>query len=362
MCGKELALAPEARIAGETLHCKLPDSIAGLPQMAQARGESGLGVWGKYPYLWWLPHPELSKGIRMFEYVIAGGLMAAIGAVLAAILAFAGKKLYVYEDPRIDEVESMLPSANCGACGQAGCRAFAEKVVQGELAPGKCTVSTPGGIIAIANYLGVAAGAEEKRVARLACAGGNHVARNRAHYSGLDTCRAAALISGGGKSCSWGCLGLADCERVCDFDAIHMDPHGLPVVSEAKCTACGDCVEVCPKGLFSIHVVSHRLWVACKNLANGEEAEASCEVACTACGRCAADAPEGLIRIVNNLAVVDYSKNRLASDVPIQRCPTGAIVWIDAEKGPAKGIEAKKITRKSPLPVEPADLPVSTPR
>ena len=174
----------------------------------------------------------------------------------------------------------------------------------------------------------------------------------------MTSCRAAALISGGGKGCSWGCLGLADCQVVCNFDAIHMDEHGLPVVDEAKCTACGDCVNVCPKQLFSIHVVSHRLWVACKNQLAGDLAEADCEVACTACGRCAADAPAGLVQIVNNLAVVDYSKNHLANTTPIQRCPTGAIVWIDDKKGPIKGLDAKKITRKSALPVEPAGLPV----
>jgi electron transport complex protein RnfB len=98
--------------------------------------------------------------------------------------------------------------------------------------------------------------------------------------------------------------------------------------------------------------------VACKNQLNGDDAEFACEVACTACGRCAADAP-ALIQMVNNLAVVDYSKNHLATIKPIQRCPTGAIVWIDEKKGFTKGLDAKKITRKSPLPVEPADLPVS---
>lgn len=294
----------------------------------------------------------------MTEYIIAGSVMAGMGALLAAVLAIAFKKLYVYEDPRIDQVESMLPLANCGACGSPGCRAFAEKAVSGEIAPGKCTVSTPEGVAAIASFLGVDAGSEERRVARLACAGGAHVARDRARYAGLGSCRAAALVAGGGKGCSWGCLGLSDCERVCDFDAIHMNEYGLPVVDEAKCTACGDCVDVCPKKLFSIHVVSHRLWVACKNLLNGDIAEDDCEVACTACGRCAADAPAGLVKIVNNLAVVDYSKNQLAKIDAIQRCPTGAIIWIDEKSGPVKGLEAKKITRKSPLPVVEADLPV----
>jgi electron transport complex protein RnfB len=296
--------------------------------------------------------------MQMTEFFIAAAIMGGMGVLLAAILAIADKKLFVFEDPRIDDVENLLPKANCGACGCAGCRAFAEKAVSGEIAPGKCTVNSPEGTAAIASFLGVNAGTEEKRVARLACAGGVHVAKNRANYEGLDTCRAAALVSGGGKVCTWGCLGLGDCERVCDFDAIQMDRHGLPVVTENKCTACGDCVDVCPKSLFSIHEVSHRLWVACKNQLNGDDAEFACEVACTACGRCAADTPSGLIQMVNNLAVVDYSKNHLATTKPIQRCPTGAIVWID-EKGFTKGLDAKKITRKSPLPVESADLPVS---
>ncbi len=297
----------------------------------------------------------------MMEFLIAGAIMGTMGVLLAAVLAFAGKKLYVYEDPRIDEVESLLPKANCGACGCVGCRAFAEKAVQGQIAPGKCTVSSAEGIEAIAALLQIDAGTEEKRVARLACAGGPHVARHRARYVGLRTCRAAALVNGGGKGCSWGCLGLGDCDRVCDFKAIHMNGYSLPVVNEALCTACGDCVDVCPKQLFSLHVVSHRLWVACRSLADAQQAEADCEVACTACGRCVADAPAGLVQIVNNLAVIDYARNSLATPAPIQRCPTGAIVWFEKDwfekgKGPMRGPEAKRITRQSPLPVTAADL------
>lgn len=283
--------------------------------------------------------------------------MGGLGALLAAVLAVADKKFYVWEDPRIEEVLSLLPKANCGACGCAGCHSFAEKAVEGHIAPGKCTVNSPEGVKAIASLLQVDAGGDEKRVARLACAGGDHVARHKAQYTGLESCRAAALVSGGGKGCSWGCLGLADCARACTFHAIQMDEHGLPVVNEIRCTACGDCVDVCPKQLFSLHPVSRRLWVACRNLLQGEAAEAECEVACTGCGRCAADAP-GLISIVNSLAVVDYSRNVKAARTPIERCPTGAIVWLDAKQGPVRGLEAKKITRKSPLPVEVAQLPL----
>ncbi|NQV53370.1 MAG: RnfABCDGE type electron transport complex subunit B [Flavobacteriales bacterium] len=270
--------------------------------------------------------------------------------LLAIMLIVANRKLYVYEDPRIDTVEDMLPHANCGACGFPGCRPFAEALVTGQVLPGKCTVSSEEGREGIADYLGIALGAEEKQVARLACAGGTNVAVNRAEYAGLQSCRGAALVSGGGKGCFWGCLGFGDCQVVCDFDAITMDAHGLPVVDEDKCTACGDCVEVCPKDLFSLQTISNRLWVACKNLETGDEVLEDCQVGCTACGKCAMDAPDDLITMIKNLPHVDYGKALQTMD-PIQRCPTGAIVWLDKEKGSLRGRESKKIIRKDSRPM-----------
>ncbi|MEM7550433.1 MAG: RnfABCDGE type electron transport complex subunit B [Bacteroidota bacterium] len=271
--------------------------------------------------------------------------LGSLTLLLAGMLVLANKKLYVYEDPRIDEVEDKLPHANCGACGFPGCRPFAEALVKGEVLPGKCTVNSEEAQLDIADYLGVSLGAEEKQVARLACAGGKNVARNRAKYEGLDTCRAASLISGGGKGCFWGCLGKGDCEVVCDFDAISMDNNSLPVVDAEKCTACGDCVEICPKDLFTLQPMSHKLWVACKSLDAGDEVLEDCEVGCTACGKCAMDAGN-LITMENNLPKINYSLNHNTKN-PIQRCPTGAIVWLDDELGKIKGQESKKVIRIS---------------
>ncbi len=290
---------------------------------------------------------------NLIHISIAIAFMSVLGLVLSLTLAIANRKLWVFEDPRIDEVEEMLPLTNCGACGTAGCRPFAEGLVEGSLEPAQCTVNSQDAIEEIADYLGVAAGEVEQRVARLACAGGTHVAHMRAHYEGLSSCRAAALVAGGPKGCSWGCIGIGDCEDVCELDAITMDQHGLPVVANAKCTACGDCVDVCPKELFSIQPISHRLWVACKNLGDGDGAEADCAVACTACERCAKDSPEALINITDNLAVINYEKNALASPVATQRCPTGAIVWLDGDTV-TKGRQAKHIVRKEALPQHPA--------
>lgn len=277
--------------------------------------------------------------------IIAIVALGGLTLLLAIMLIVANRKLYVYEDPCIDVVEDMLPHANCGACGYPGCRPFAEALVSGNILPGKCTVSSLEGREAIAQYLGVSMGDEEKQVARLACAGGINVAIDRAKYQGLETCRAASLVSGGGKGCFWGCLGFGDCEIVCDFDAIHMDDNGLPIVDAEKCTACGDCVEICPKDLFSIQPISNQLWVACKNLEAGDEILEDCQVACTACGRCAMDAPGDLIVMENNLPVVNYSLNQ--SIDPIQRCPTGAIIWWDQKLGAIKGDQSQKIVRKS---------------
>ena len=184
--------------------------------------------------------------------IIALAALGSLTLLLALMLILANQKLYVYEDPRIDIVEDLLPHANCGACGYPGCRPFAESLVSGQSLPGKCTVSSDEGRQKIADFLGVSMGTEEKRVARLACAGGTNVALNRAEYKGLSSCQAAALVSGGGKGCFWGCLGHGDCDVVCDFDAITMNSFSIPVVDVDKCTACGDCVEVCPR-IYSLY-------------------------------------------------------------------------------------------------------------
>jgi Na+-translocating ferredoxin:NAD+ oxidoreductase RNF subunit RnfB len=266
--------------------------------------------------------------VSVGSVAVSAAILGGVGTFFAVVIALARKKLYVWEDPRIDEVNALLPGANCGACGHAGCRAFAESLVMGTAQAAECTVASPDARADVAGYLGVDVGSAATRVARLLCAGGCDVAPRHADYQGLQTCRAAAAVAGGGKACAWGCLGLADCEVACTFDAIYMNDVGLPVVIPEKCTACGDCVDACPKDLFVLMPLEHKLIVQCKNLLEGAEAEAACAVACNACGRCAADAP-GLIEMVNGLAVIDYTKYALATPDAIKRCPTGAIVWVE---------------------------------
>ena len=240
----------------------------------------------------------MTAGVILGSVAILGGL----GLTFGTLVALANSKLRVWEDPRVDGVSGLLPNNNCGACGFPGCRNFAEAVVAGKALPAGCNVMT-----------------EDQR---------QDVAARRADYYGVQSCAAAVAVSGGGKACAWGCLGYADCAVACDFDAILMSETGLPVVVVEKCIACGDCVDACPLELFTILPLDAHLLVQCRNLLEGEAATDVCSVACNACGRCAADAP-GLVRMERGLAVIDFEKIELESRKAIERCPTGAIAWVE---------------------------------
>ncbi|MHC5023587.1 MAG: (Fe-S)-binding protein [Planctomycetota bacterium] len=275
----------------------------------------------------------------MSTTLTAIAIMSGLGLFFGVALAVANRFLRVDEDPRVEMLDEMLPGSNCGACGEAGCHAFAEALVAGVRAPSGCTVASTPEIETIASFLGVDPGKQEKRVARLHCAGGISAARQIAEYEGYGSCRAAHLVGGGGKGCGWGCLGLADCETACTFDAIHMNDERLPVVSVENCTACNDCVEVCPRDLFELLPLSHHLLVQCKAPLEGDEARAVCRVACDACGRCAQDAATGLIRMEDNLPVIEYAAGGPASPDATRRCPTGAIQWMTGEQFTEQSLE-----------------------
>ena len=272
-------------------------------------------------------------------------ILGGVGLFFGLLISLVNKRFRVWEDPRIVGVEEMLPSTNCGACTQPGCRAFAEALVAGKQQPSDCTVMGPEDVEDVAAFLGVDAGEANKRVARLLCAGGKEEAHREADYSGFETCKAAAAVAGGGKGCTWGCLGLADCERVCLLDAIYMNEDELPVVIPEKCTACNDCVETCPKDLFVLMPIDHKLIVQFRNLLHGDDAEDLCSVACNACARCVADAAPGLIEMVDNLAVIDYEKIALADPKAVSRCPTDAIVWVEGQQFAenAKALEKRAV-------------------
>ncbi|MBW2121364.1 MAG: RnfABCDGE type electron transport complex subunit B [Deltaproteobacteria bacterium] len=196
----------------------------------------------------------------MIEAVLT---LSGIGLVASLGLGLAARKFAVRRNPLIERVEQILPGANCGACGTAGCSAFAKAVVEGEAPLNACV---PGGqevARLIAELMGAAVPSTESYVAVLLCKGGKGEARSKFEYGGVSDCRAAVLVSGGDKGCAYGCLGLGTCERVCPFGAIHMDEDGLPVIDRETCTGCGVCVKNCPKGVLLLAPREARVNIRC---------------------------------------------------------------------------------------------------
>lgn len=250
--------------------------------------------------------------------------MAGLGFLFSTGLVLAYKKLRVHEDPKIEKISASLPQANCGACGYSGCRAFAVALVEGKAEPNSCPVGGEDVVNQVAEILGVKAGEVIKKLARLHCRGSHEAAKDRGAYLGISTCLAAHLL-GGNKQCSYGCLHFGDCARVCSFDAIYMGEEGLPLVIEEKCTACGKCVDACPRNLFELHPVSQEIIVFCRSLDRGAPSRKACKNACIACGICARACPDAII-MENNLAVItDHIKIDPEKIPDIEKCPTGAI-------------------------------------
>jgi NADPH-dependent glutamate synthase beta subunit-like oxidoreductase/Pyruvate/2-oxoacid:ferredoxin oxidoreductase delta subunit len=205
-------------------------------------------------------------------------MMGGLGLAIAAVLAVASKLFYVFVDPKIEAVTSALPGANCGGCGQPGCSANAEAIVAGKASPSSCVAAGPDVAEAIAVIMGVAVEAREPDIARPGCYFGVPKADTKFVYSGVDDCRAAALLGGGMKVCTIGCLGLGTCARACPFDAIRMGPEGLPVVDAARCTGCGTCERVCPKHIINLSSVTRRILREYTT----EECTTPCQRACPA--------------------------------------------------------------------------------
>lgn len=272
--------------------------------------------------------------MNIVDLFSAAGILGSICLAFGLLITLSNKQFYVWEDPRIGEVEELLPGTNCGACANPGCHAFAERLVEGEEEPAACTVLGKDDIEDVAGYLGVDAGEAVKRIARVLCAGGQKEAVQMAQYQGFDTCKAAAQVAGGGKGCTWGCLGLGDCADSCDHNAMTMNDNGLPVVNPDACIACDDCAIACPKDLIELMPQQDNLLVQCKNLQVGDSAEVLCSVACNSCGKCVHDAPKGQIHMENGLAIINYDHDAPLSPDATNRCPTNAIAWVEGQQFP----------------------------
>lgn len=252
-------------------------------------------------------------------------VVGAIGLLGGALLVIGSKVFAVTKDERAEEVELALPGANCGACGYAGCSAYAKAVAEG--APvNQCLAGGAAVAEKIAAIMGVEAGAATEYKAMIACQGDTAHTKKRYEYHGIPSCAACNVLYNGDSSCPFGCLGFGDCTRACKFGAIQV-VDGVARVDEQKCTGCGACESVCPKRIIFLYAYRERPKpiVMCSNHKKGVDTRRDCTAGCLGCGKCVRNCPVQAIYIRDNVARVDYTKcvgcGKCAKD-----CPVGSIL------------------------------------
>lgn len=282
--------------------------------------------------------------------------LSTIGAVAAVVLYFIAQKFKVIEDPRIDDVTEALPGANCGGCGYAGCRAFAEAMVkEGTMEGFFCPVGGNDLMKSLSPLLGVEAVEKKPQIAVLRCNGSFANSPAKYSYDGPKNCTFTHTLASGEGGCMYGCLGGGECVDACDFDAMYMDPKtGLPVVKD-NCVACNACVVACPRDLLELRnrgPKDKRIFVACMNEEKGAPAKKNCSVACIGCSACFKVCPHDAITMNNNLAYIDYEKCTLCRKC-VEVCPTNSIHEINFKpRVPKPPVEKKEPVKKAAVTVE----------
>ena len=283
--------------------------------------------------------------------------LSLLGVLSAVILYFVAQKFKVEEDPRIDEVEKMLPGANCGGCGFAGCRGMADALVkQDDISALYCPVGGAEAMKSVASYLGKVAPEKEPTVATVRC-GGVCAKRPRTNeYNGSKSCAVAAAFYVGETACAYGCLGYGDCVEACAFDAIKVNPEtGIAEVDAEKCTACGACVKACPKHIIELRKKwpkNRAVYVSCVSKDKGAVTMKACKAGCIGCGKCQKVCAFDAIKIEGGVAYIDSQKCKLCRNC-VNECPTGAIVL--------KGMDPLPKEPKAPAAKPAAEKPATKP-
>ncbi len=269
--------------------------------------------------------------------------VALLGGLLGIGLAFASRVLAVKKDERIERVEGALPGANCGACGFAGCAAYAEAIVKEGAEINLCSPGGASAIKEIAEIMGIEAevGDGGRMVAQVHCRGSKATSTFLYAYRGVKDCNAVHMFFEGDKECKYGCLGLGSCMKVCPTDAIYYDDEGLVRVDRDKCIGCEQCVNVCPTGVIKMVPYSADYIVACNSNDKGAAVRKYCKVGCIGCKICEKKSPEGGFKVEDFLAHIDYSQDGDRS-AAAKACPAKCIILADDSLKAAQKEETEK--------------------
>ena len=173
--------------------------------------------------------------IDILKAFLALGIM---GLIFGAALSIAGKFFHVFEDERKAKILDVLPGANCGGCGYAGCANYADAVIKGAAPCNKCPVAKSEGAKAIADIMGTETEDVVPMVAHIRCKGSNAFAHKKYTYYGMNDCVAANRLLGGYMTCQYGCLGFGNCVHDCPENAIRIE-DGVAIVDRDRCVGCG---------------------------------------------------------------------------------------------------------------------------
>lgn len=256
--------------------------------------------------------------------IIPATSLGGLGLLFGVLLGYASKKFQIEVNPKVPLVREALPGANCGGCGFAGCDAYAQAVVENGAPANLCVVGGAAAALKLGEILGVTVESAEKRAAYVKCSGDCKSSKDKYEYGRIIDCIEASKLPGSGaKACTYGCLGLGTCVKVCQFDALHII-DGIARVDENNCTACGACVNICPKGLIELIPADKNVRVSCSSQDNGKEAKENCKVGCIGCRICEKNCEFDAIHVFNNVAKIDYEKCTKCG-VCITKCPAKAI-------------------------------------
>lgn len=123
----------------------------------------------------------------------------------------------------IERLDRLLPQTQCGQCGFAGCRPYAQAMARGDAGVERCPPGGDAGAVALARVLGVEPVPYDRERER-----GAHVAPQVALIIEAD------------------CIGCTKCIQACPVDAIIGGAKHMHTVIEPLCTGCELCVPVCP--------------------------------------------------------------------------------------------------------------------